>query len=306
MRSVLERFAGLALLTTGALALTGCGGGGTAQEVAISPEWLSAHLEDPWVVVLQVGTDSASYATEHIPGARFLDVKQIAVSRGGLTNQVPSIARLRTAYGGEGVSDSSRVVVYGAPLAAARAFVTLDVLGLGGRTALLDGGERVWREEGRGLSGGTQASATSAGSGGSPGSVGGKAQPGRVVDAAWVEEHRTHPGVVLLDARGADQYSGQVAGEGVPRPGHIPGAHDLDWHRTIVSLDRPRLKDAGTLRALFRGAGAEPGDTIVAYCRTGMEASFLYYVARYLGYTARLYDGSFLDWSRHPDLPVER
>lgn len=59
------------------------------------------------------------------------------------------------------------------------------------------------------------------------------------------------------------------------------------------------------LRALFTAAGAAPGDTVVTYCRTGVQASHAYFVARLLGYTVRLYDGSFTDWSRDASLPVE-
>ena len=51
-------------------------------------------------------------------------------------------------------------------------------------------------------------------------------------------------------------------------------------------------------------AGIEPGDTVVAYCRTGMQASYAYFVSRVLGYETRFYDGSFMDWSRREDLPV--
>ena len=52
-------------------------------------------------------------------------------------------------------------------------------------------------------------------------------------------------------------------------------------------------------------AGVKPGAQIVTYCRTGGQASFLYTVARHLGYDVRLYDGSFIDWSR-TEYPVER
>jgi len=42
----------------------------------------------------------------------------------------------------------------------------------------------------------------------------------------------------------------------------------------------------------------------VTYCHIGQQASLGYFVARYLGLTARLYDGSFEEWSRHTELPV--
>jgi thiosulfate/3-mercaptopyruvate sulfurtransferase len=48
------------------------------------------------------------------------------------------------------------------------------------------------------------------------------------------------------------------------------------------------------------------GDTVVAYCHVGMQASVLYVAARLLGYEAAVYDGSFEDWSRRTDLPVSR
>jgi len=44
---------------------------------------------------------------------------------------------------------------------------------------------------------------------------------------------------------------------------------------------------------------------VVSYCHIGQQASLIYFVARYLGYDARLFDGSWEDWSRHADLPAE-
>ena len=59
------------------------------------------------------------------------------------------------------------------------------------------------------------------------------------------------------------------------------------------------------LEEVFRAAGAASGDLVVTYCRTGVQASFLYFVARYLGYDVRMYDGSFAEWSRLAGMPIE-
>jgi thiosulfate/3-mercaptopyruvate sulfurtransferase len=48
----------------------------------------------------------------------------------------------------------------------------------------------------------------------------------------------------------------------------------------------------------------KPGTEIVSYCHVGQQASLVWLAARMLGHEARLYDGSFEDWSGRDDLPV--
>lgn len=260
-------------------------------------ESLAAQLEEPGVVVLHVGSDRAEYDRGHLPGARFLPVSAITRETAGNPNELPPVAQLDSVFESLGVSDDSRVVIYGAPLPAARAFFTLDYLGHGDRASLLDGGIAAWTEGGWQLSTDTAAAAR--------GSFTPRPRPERAVDAAWVNDHRTDESIVLVDARPAAQFTGEEPGDGVQRPGHIPGAANLFWEETIESADRPALLDMEELRAMFEEAGASPGDTVVTYCRTGMQASFAYFVARYLGYETKMYDPSFIDWSRRAELPVE-
>jgi thiosulfate/3-mercaptopyruvate sulfurtransferase len=56
---------------------------------------------------------------------------------------------------------------------------------------------------------------------------------------------------------------------------------------------------------MFRTAGVAPGDLVVTYCNTGVQASFLYFVARYLGHDVRMYDGSFAEWKQLAGMPIE-
>jgi len=60
------------------------------------------------------------------------------------------------------------------------------------------------------------------------------------------------------------------------------------------------------LAAMFHDAGVKTGDRVVSYCHIGQQATVVYFVARYLGYDARLYDGSWEDWGSHSENPVER
>lgn len=305
VKRLLQACAGLLLLASCAPSNGDAGPapGGSADAPRLRPEllvssgWLAERLDDPGVVVLHVGSDRAAYDRGHVPGARFLPVGAILTEREGIPNELPPVAQLDSVFASVGVSDHVRVVVYGPPLAAARAFFTLDYLGHGDRTALLDGGMEGWRSEGRPVS--VEAPRVA------PASFTPRPQAERVVDAEWVRRHLGDPSIALLDARPEAQFRGIEAG-GVPRPGHIPGAGSLFWEKTLHSTEHPVLKDPESLRAMFRAAGVEPGDTVVTYCRTGMQSSFAYFVARYLGYETKMYDASFVDWSQRPELPVER
>jgi thiosulfate/3-mercaptopyruvate sulfurtransferase len=267
------------------------------SDLLVSAAWLAESLDDPGIAIVHVGTDRNLYDAGHIPGARFLSLREIVVEEDGNLNQLPDLATLVRVFAELGVGDDARIVVYGEPLHAARTFFTLDYLGHGDRTALLNGGLPAWKAAGRALS---DAPPTVAPAGFTP-----RVQADRVVDADWVARHLDDPRVALIDARPSAQFAGEEAG-GVERPGHIPGASNVFWQEMLQSAEQPLLKDPEALRQRFAGAGATADGTVVAYCRTGVQASMTYFVARFLGYDVKMYDGSFQDWSRRAELPVAR
>ena len=85
--------------------------------------------------------------------------------------------------------------------------------------------------------------------------------------------------------------------------GHIPGAINIPFSQMT---DDQQLIDRDRVAALFRDAGIKPGDTIVAYCHIGQQATAVIFGARLLGYPAMLYDGSFQDWAVNHRGPVEK
>ena len=89
----------------------------------------------------------------------------------------------------------------------------------------------------------------------------------------------------------------------MPRGGHIPSARNIPFS-SLVEDSNNKFKSVAALRELFNAAGVKQGDSVATYCHIGQQASLLYFAARYLGYDAHLYDGSFEDWSHRPELPV--
>jgi 3-mercaptopyruvate sulfurtransferase SseA len=102
------------------------------------------------------------------------------------------------------------------------------------------------------------------------------------------------------------EFSGRVPGQQVVRPGHIPGAVNVDWARNLTPPPR-RFKSRDVLRQLYQDAGVTPEKEVVVYCRTGARASHDDFVLQLLGYEhVRLYDGPFVEWSAKAVVPVAR
>jgi thiosulfate/3-mercaptopyruvate sulfurtransferase len=104
------------------------------------------------------------------------------------------------------------------------------------------------------------------------------------------------PGLVLLDVRRRDEYTGAVVAPCDPRAGRIPGSRHVD---VSLLFEAP---DADAVRALV---GAEAGSEVIAYCHSGSRSAMAVHVLRAAGYDARNYVGSWHEWSRDPGLPAE-
>jgi thiosulfate/3-mercaptopyruvate sulfurtransferase len=270
--------------------------------ILVTPEWLNAHLKDPNLVVLHVGTRQ-EYDTGHIPGAQFITVSDVAAPRDtsarALSNEMLPAGALRERLMKFGISGDSRIVVYfGSTMIppATRIALTREYAGLGSATSVLDGGMPAWTAAGYATTSEVAASRQ--------GTLAALTLKPIIVTAEWVRDNATKPGYALIDARAVGYYEGALeAGPAVARrKGHIPGAVNLPFDS--VWTPRNTLRSPSELRDLFARAGVKPGDAVVAYCHSGQQATSILFAARSLGFKTFLYDGSFEDWALR-DWPVE-
>jgi len=264
----------------------------------VTVEWLSQNTADSTVVPIHVGSE-AVFNEEHIPRASYLSFADFAVrndSATGLRNELPQPDAMRRRLEALGVSDDSKIVVYSdneRTLFATRLLFTLDYLGLGEQSFLLDGGLVAWKAAGNPVT--ADLSDTR------PGSLSAKPVNELAVDADWIAARMNATGYVLVDARPHEQYAGAQE-QTESRQGHIPGAVNLPL--TELYDQDGKMRHAAELERLFQNAGFTPGDTVVAYCVTGVLATGVTYAARHLGYEILVYDGSIEDWSADPERPL--
>ena len=274
------------------LALSAAAVAASRPEMLVSTDWLAKNLNDPHVVVLHVSQTRAAYDAGHIPGARFVALPEIAITKDGIPHELPPVADLKSILEAAGVSDQSRVILYSdtSVLPATRAYFTLDYLGHGDHAALLDGGLGKWRAEGREL---TKDAPTVA-----PGHFTPHLEPQLVVQMEAVKQMAGKGSEILLDVRSPENYRGE-------KGGHIPGALNLYWMEDQTSHENQALKPEADLRKLYDAAGVTPDHAVVTYCNSGMQASQAYFTLKYLGYNVRLYDGSMSEW-KAKGAPIEK
>jgi len=261
-------------------------------EMLTSTQWLADHLNDPNLVVLHVANKRSDYEKGHLPGARFLAFEDFMVGHKGLMDELPSVEQLKQAFEKVGIGDETKVVIYTSdwyPMAG-RAYYTLDYMGHGDKTSLLNGGINQWDAEKRPIAKGAEQ--------GVPAKVTFTPNVHEKVRAV-LGEVKPIPDdkaakTVLVDSRPEKRYE----------DGHIPGAAHVFWEETVADPHKPVFLSPEKLRELFASRGITPDRKAITYCEVGLQASHNYFVLKYLGYDDAMYDGSDYEWEEIEHLPV--
>jgi thiosulfate/3-mercaptopyruvate sulfurtransferase len=275
--------AGLVSLAVGETPKGAADAGPAHPELVVSTQWLADHLSDANLVIVHIGHDESDYRASHIPGARYLAMNKFATGQTPPGTELLPPEQLKKNLEEIGIGDDSRVVYYAPdwdPMAT-RLFFTMDYLGRGDQAAMLDGGLDQWTREKRPTSTETGAA--------KPGSLTVHLHPEVIAKMDYMSKlvDDSDNAVVIVDARPSKRY----------RNGHLRGSASFYWENALVSEKEPLLKSPEQIRQLFAAAGVTGKKKSVSYCEVGLQASYVYMLARYLGIDAAMYDGSYNEWS---------
>jgi thiosulfate/3-mercaptopyruvate sulfurtransferase len=262
----------------------------------VDAAWLADHLDD--VVVCDVRwyldgrSGRAAYEGGHLPGAIWVDLAtdlSAPASDSEGRHPFPTPEAFAAAMAARGIGDEDTVVAYDDDGGAVAARLVWMLRATGHQAALLDGGIGAWHGP---LS--TEPETR---------------QPATFAPRPWPAQRIVGidevaaTGDVVIDARAADRFAG-AHDPYDPRFGHIPGARSVPT-REHLGPDG-RLQEAEALRARFAAVGIEPGVDVVSYCGGGVTACHNLLVMEHAGLPqGRLYPGSWSQWSRDPDRPIE-
>lgn len=279
-----------------------------AYDTLVDTDVVADHLDDPeWILfdcrfeLADPEAGEREYRKAHIPGARYVSLdRDLAgpVTATSGRHPLPHPARLAAKLGQWGLGPSSQAVAYDDQGGAFAARLWWLLRWLGHRqAAVLDGGLRRWRAEGRPLDQRLPAPLP-------------RAFEARPDDRLWLrtEEiadiacgNRTER---LLDARDRDRYRGER--EPVdPVAGHIPGALNVPFKDNLDANMRflPPAELAARFRRVLRDHDPRQ---VVHSCGSGVTACHNLLAMEVAGlHGSRLYAGSFSEWIRDPARAVD-
>jgi thiosulfate/3-mercaptopyruvate sulfurtransferase len=276
----------LSLLTTASAGL---------KDYFVDTQWLQSNRDS--VVVVDV-RNPALYLIGHIEGAINIHRGQFLSTRHGTKSLVPTVDEFAKLMESNGITPDTAVVAYAQhdnPYMA-RFIWTLRFHGHQ-RSYILDGGYEKWKVENF---------PTEAFSGSVFPTSGYTVQKSADIRAEgdYVLARLNNPSTVIWDVRRRSEYTG--AEVRADRGGHIPGAVQLNWEDLLREESGIKvLKGEEEIERILQAAGITRDSEIIAHCQTGIRSSYATLVLLSLGYNARNYDGSWIEWANCQDYPIE-
>ena len=277
------------------------------KEALVTTEWLARHLSAPDVRVVDASwylptlkrDAKAEYAKQHIPGAVFFDIDDIADTSNPLPHMLPSAEKFAARVRKMGLGDGNRIIVYdgGVMASAARVWWTFRVFGHDD-VAVLDGGFRKWLKEGRAIESDKPMPRER--------HFTARFNHALVRDLEEVKRNIASASEQVLDARSRGRFAGT---EPEPRAGlrggHIPRSLNLPYD-LLIDAASGTMRPADELARLFKESGLDLRRPVVTSCGSGVTASLLALGLFLVGHEdVAVYDGSWSEWGARSDTPVE-
>jgi thiosulfate/3-mercaptopyruvate sulfurtransferase len=286
----------------------------------VDGDWLQAHLHDKNLRLIDATTflkipegkgfpelwsGFEAYQEEHIPGSAYADLLNDFTDP---TGKAPFTIATREQFLHSiepfGITEDTYVVIYDrGPL------VNVDILASDwsarlrwqlkyegfDNVAVLDGGFRKWKEEGRPTESGIS-EYTSA-------PFPGKRREHLIVTKEEVKEAIDNDNIILINSLSEADFRGETTT--YPRPGHIPGSKHAFFGAHSDPTTR-QLYDDETLRATFEKLGAlDPNKKVITYCGGGIAATWNALLLNKLGQeNVAVYDGSMNEWASDESCPL--
>lgn len=273
----------------------------------VETDWLASHLGTPGLVVLDGSMHlptakrdaKKEYLAEHVPGAIFFDIDDISDEASALPHMLPSAAKFASRVKAMGIGDGMKIIVYDSEglYSAARVWWMFRTMGHDD-VAVLNGGLKKWKAEGRPLEDGVPPQR-------SPRHFTARFHADLVRSVDEVKALIGSPTTQIVDARAAARFEGTAAEPRAGlRSGHIPSARSVPF----TTLLRPdgTLKPVSDLKKIFTDAKVDIDKPVVASCGSGVTAGVVAFALAMLGRPdTAVYDGSWVEWGANHDLPIE-
>ncbi len=259
---------------------------------------LANAVNHPSVRIVDLRSSFSDYLRGHIPNAVYLHFQTLQVPRNGIPAQLPDRISLEKIMGNYlGISNNMWVILYSEKSDPNATYLlwTLDYLGHK-KMGVLNGGWEKWTAD--------KLPQTQHYPSLSSKKFFGRIKRESLAEKKWVLNRLSAPNGVIVDVRSPKQYSGEE-GEEIRR-GHIPGARNIFWERTLEGEEIKVWKKKEDLEKIFVEAGVTKNKEVIVHCRTGREGSHLYFTLKYvLAFpNVRLYRASWVEWSADRNLPI--